>query len=132
MKLFSTGVWTGSCGSDTIINDQYILSREHLQADKFENIIIAKNLFEVKFIGEHLLVANMTRELDQQGVLWKEVGKVNIIRNTRQFLYLKKCQPEGAPLHKSSIILYTLSSPMDNCPICGGKTFSDKVCEGYS
>jgi hypothetical protein len=61
--------------------NQLELHRDDLQSKGFEIFAIAHNSIEALLTGENLSVADMIRELDNEGWIWKETGKVHINRN---------------------------------------------------
>ena len=63
--------------------DQLEFHRDVLQDKGFNIKAIAHNSIEGKYSGEYLTVVDMIRELEQEGWVWEEAGKVHIYRNRK-------------------------------------------------
>ena len=63
--------------------DQLEFHRDDLQEKRFEIKAIARNSIEAKFEGEYLTGVELVRELDREGWVCKEMGRVHINRKTQ-------------------------------------------------
>jgi RNAse (barnase) inhibitor barstar len=61
--------------------DQLEFHSDNLQTKGFEIYAIAHNSIEAKLTGEYITVADMIRELDQEGWVWKEMCMETLLKN---------------------------------------------------